>query len=410
MNQPVLIAGVGMTPFGRHGHRSVKELSAEAVALALADAELEPSDIDAVVFANTSQGALEGQHSIRGQIAMRAMGIETVPVVNVEAACASGAITLHLATSYVRSGQADIVVAIGVEKLNVPDRARTLSFFESGWDVAAREANSSVLIEMTQGAPNGPDAGRPRSMFMDIYAAMARMHMRDFGLTQAQLARVAAKNHCHSVHNQLAHLRKPFSEAEVLASAPIAYPLTLYMCAPLSDGAAAAVVCSPQALSAGAHRRAAAVMACVAATGANREARDLERHITVRAAREAYRKAGLTPSEMSIAEVHDATAFGEIIQSENLGFCDRGQGGRLADDGATSLGGARPINLSGGLEGKGHPIAATGLAQIAELVTQLRGEAGARQADGVKYAIAENGGGLIGVEEAVACVTILGRA
>jgi len=182
------------------------------------------------------------------------------------------------------------------------------------------------------------------------------------------------------------------------------------MCAPISDGAAAVVVCSEAALARLANRgRAIKVLASIIATGSNRRPEDLDQHITVKAAKQAYELAGVGPQDISLAEVHDATAIGEIVQSENLGFCAFGEGGRLAERGDTTIGGRIPINTSGGLESKGHPIGATGLGQLHELVVQLRGEAGARQVQGARLAIAENGGGLFGIEEAVAAITILGR-
>jgi acetyl-CoA acetyltransferase len=212
------------------------------------------------------------------------------------------------------------------------------------------------------------------------------------------------------VHNPLAQYRNAYTIDEVLAAPPITYPLTLPMCAPISDGAAAGVVCSEAALARLANRgRAIKVLASIIATGSNRRPEDLDQHITVKAAKQAYELAGVGPQDISLAEVHDATAIGEIVQSENLGFCAFGEGGPLAERGDTTIGGRIPINTSGGLESKGHPIGATGLGQLHELVVQLRGEAGARQVQGARLAIAENGGGLFGIEEAVAAITILGR-
>jgi acetyl-CoA acetyltransferase len=246
---------------------------------------------------------------------------------------------------------------------------------------------------------------------MDVYAAFARFHMKRFGTTQRQLAAVAAKNHTHSVHNPLSQYRKPFTTEEVLAAAPITYPLTVPMCSPVSDGAAAVVVGTAAALKRlGVDpRRAVRVLACVVQSGSDRIPEDMHRHCTALAAKRAYQAAGIGPDDVDVAEVHDATAMGEIIQVENLGFCKYGEGGTLAERGDTLIGGRIPVNPSGGLESKGHPIGATGLGQIHELVTQLRGKAGSRQVQGAKIAIAENGGGLQGIEEAVACITILRR-
>jgi acetyl-CoA acetyltransferase len=247
---------------------------------------------------------------------------------------------------------------------------------------------------------------------MDVYAAFARFHMNRFGTTQRQLAAVAAKNHAHSVHTPLSQYRKPFSVDEVLAAPPITYPLTLPMCSPVSDGAAAAIVANRDGMRRFGldERRSVAVLASVVQSGSDRAASEVERHCTALGARRAYDAAGIGPDDVDVAEVHDATAMGEVIQVENLGFCAYGDGGALAERGDTLLGGRIPVNPSGGLESKGHPIGATGLGQIHELVTQLRGEAGARQVDGARIAIAENGGGLHGIEEAIACITILARS
>jgi acetyl-CoA acetyltransferase len=411
--RPIYILGVGMTPFGRHPRFDVKQLARHAVTAALDDADVAPSAIEAAFFANATQGHMEGQHMIRGEIALRSMGIGEIPIVNVENACASGSTALQLAVTALKAGDADIALAIGAEKMVSPDRDRMFSVFDGAWDVTTPEANVRKLLELGEGIepPPGSMSDKPYSVFMDVYAAFARFHMKRYGTTQRQLAAVAAKNHEHSVHNPLSQYRKAFSIDEVLAAPPIAYPLTLPMCSPVSDGAAAAIVGTSEGLKR--HgldaKRAMRVLACVVQSGSDRPADDVERHCTALAARRAYNAAGFGPSDVNVAEVHDATAMGEIIQVENLGFCAYGDGGKLAERGDTRIGGRIPVNPSGGLESKGHPIGATGLGQIHELVTQLRGEAGARQVSGARIAIAENGGGLQGIEEAVACVTILGR-
>lgn len=413
MNDKVFIAGVGMTPFGKHLATSVKELTRQAVTEALADAGCEPSQLQAAYFANATQGHMDGQHMIRGQLALRAMGLQSLPVVNVENACASASTALHLAVQQVRAGAADIVLAVGAEKMFSDDRARMFAAFDGAWDVHDTEAGRARLMRMGEGIdpPPGSSSPRPYSVFMDIYAAMGRMHMREFGTTQREFAAVAAKNHMHSVHNPRAQYRDPYSIEQVLAAPPITYPVTLPMCSPVSDGAAAAIVCSEAGLKAllGHRDRAIRVLGCALQTGSDRGAADLEHHLVRLASRRLYEQAGVGPQDVSVAEVHDATAIGEVLQSELLGLVPMGQGGPAALRGETSIGGRIPINPSGGLESKGHPIGATGLAQVFELVTQLRGEAGARQVQGARIALAENGGGLAGVEEAVACLTLLGR-
>ena len=410
---PVYVLGVGMTPFGRHPALSVKQLTRWAVDDALADAGLTAQAIQAAFFANATQGHMEGQHMIRGEIALRSMGIGGIPVVNVENACASGSTALQLAVTALKAGDADVALAVGAEKMVSANRDLMFSAFDGAWDVADRDEITARLLQLGEGVtpPPGTTSEKPYSVFMDVYAAFARYHIRRFGTTQRQLAAVAAKNHSHSVHNPLSQYRKAFSTEEVMAAPPIAYPLTLPMCSPVSDGAAAVVVGTAAGLKR--HgldpKRAIRVLAAVVQSGSDRIPDDVHRHCTALAARRAYDAAGIGPGEVNVAEVHDATAMGEIIQVENLGFCAYGEGGELAERGDTRIGGRIPVNPSGGLESKGHPVGATGLGQIHELVTQLRGEAGSRQVASARIAIAENGGGLQGIEEAVACITILRR-
>jgi acetyl-CoA acetyltransferase len=413
MSETVYIVGVGMTPFGKRMDKSIKDLTREAVTMALKDAGCEAGALQAAFFANCTQGHMEGQDMIRGEIALRSMGIQGIPVLNIENACASASSALHLAVQYVKAGAADIALAVGAEKMFSADKARTLSVFDGAWDVHEKAAGAAALLAMGHGVevPPGSSSPRPYSVFMDIYAAMGRMHMREFGTTQRQFAAVSAKNHGHSVHNPLSQYREAFSIEQVLGAPPITFPLTLPMCSPISDGSAAAIVCNAAGMArlSGSRSRAIRVLASVVVSGSDRAPADLGAHLVRKGAANAYRIAGIGPADVSVAEVHDASAIGEVIQVEALGLCEPGAGGWVAERGETSIGGRIPVNPSGGLESKGHPIGATGLGQIFELVTQLRAEAGARQVDGARIAIAENGGGLHGVEEAVACLTILGR-
>jgi acetyl-CoA acyltransferase len=413
MSKDVYVAGVGMTPFGKHLDTSVKQLTRTAVEDALADAGCDKGQLQGAFFGNSTQGHMEGQHMIRGELALRAMGLFGLPVINVENACASASTAFHLAVNYVKAGAADIVLAVGAEKMFSTDKALTFSAFDGAWDVHDTENGKRRLLEMGKGIepPAGSVSTKPYSVFMDIYASMGRMHMREFGTTQRQFAAVSAKNHRHSIHNALAQYRQAYSVEEILAAPPITYPLTLPMCSPISDGAAAAIVCSEAGLELlrGQRSRAVRVLASVLQTGSDRPPAALDQHLVRLGSMKAYEQAGVGPRDISVAEVHDATAIGEIIQSEVLGLCELGMGGPAAERGETSIGGRIPINPSGGLESKGHPIGATGLGQLYELVTQLRGEAGQRQVEGARVALAENGGGLCGVEEAVACITILGR-
>jgi acetyl-CoA acyltransferase len=406
----VYVTGVSMTPFGRHPDETVRSLAMAAAREAMEDTGCDPAAVDAIFFANSGQGAMEGQHSIRGELALKDIPFRPVPIVNVENACASAATAFHLAVAHVRAGLADVALAVGAEKMSGPDKARSATIFDGSWDVHDVRRSTATLLAMGEGIETPPqfrDTGA-HSVFMDVYQAFAKFHMREFGTTARQLAIVSSKNHAHSVMNPRSQYRLPYSVDEVLAARMIAWPLTLPMCSPVSDGAAAAIVCSEAALVRIHRQRAVRVRASVLASGGRRTAKEYTKEISHLAAKKAYEEASITPDEVSVAEVHDATAFGEIHQSENLMFCAFGEGGPLAQSGATRIGGRIPINPSGGLESKGHPIGATGLGQIFELVTQLRGEAGSRQVDGARIGIAENGGGVIGVESAAVAITILG--
>ena len=406
------IAGVAMSKFGPNPGATVKSLTAEAVAACLADAGATPDAVQAAYFSNTLQGLLDGQLSIPGQIALRHAGVEGVPIVNVENACASGSTALWLACQHLRSGATEIVLAVGVEKMvfdGEAQRAAVMRAFEGGMDVSAGDEALNELLRLGTGV-DGPSGDGHRTRFMDIYAALCRAHMVRFGTTQRQLAIVAAKNHDHSVHNEKCHFRKAMTVDEVLASRPLGYPLTVAMCSPLSDGAAAVLLCTDAGLKKlQGQAPSILIKACELTSATTRDFADFEAHVARRAALTAYDRAGLGPDDIDVAEVHDAAAFGEIFMTELLGFCAMGDGGPLAERGETRIGGRIPVNPSGGLESKGHPIGATGLGQIYELTQQLRGTAGARQVSGARTALQENSGGLLGIEEGAAVVTILQR-
>ena len=409
----VYIAGIAMTVFGRHPERSLHDLAGEALQGALKDAGCQISDLGIAYYAGMTNGPLQGQIAIPGQVVFSKIGISEIPVYNIENACASGSSAFNLAVQSLKAGTTDVALAIGAEKMNIPDKMKAFSIFEAGWDVSRAEENYATLVRMGEGItpPPGSESDKPYSKFMAIYAAMCRWHMKTYGTTQRQMAAVCAKNHQHSVHNPFSQFRKPFSIEEVLAAPPIPYPITLPMCAPLSDGAAAAILCTEEGLERiGADRnRCIKVAASVIRSFSHRRLDEPEKHISRLAALQAYEIAGLSPADIDVAEVHDASAMGEIIQTENLGLAPLGEGGPCAERGDFTLGGRVPVNPSGGLESKGHPLGATGIGQLFELVTQLRGEAGARQVSGARHAIQENGGGLQGIEEAAVAIHILSK-
>lgn len=406
-----VILGVGMTPLGKHLDRSVRSLAAEAITVALADAGLGMERIEAAWFCNTRQGALEGQHGVRGQASLRAYGFESIPIFNTDNACASSSSGMFQAFAAVEAGLFDVALVVGAEKMNYPDkRVEMFEAFKGSWDRELADDHIAALLAIGEGVdpPDGNVDSPERSVFMDIYAAQARFHMKTFGTTPRQIAAVAAKNHNHSQRNPFAQYRFPLTIDEVLADRMVVWPITRSMCAPMSDGACAIIVASRRvAETMDGGRRAVSIRGIGVSSSSNRTAAQYDRHLTRIAADRAYAKAGVGPEDVSVAELHDASAIAEILHSENVGFCAYGDGGALAESGETQLGGRLPINVSGGLLSKGHPIGATGAIQIFELVTQLRGEASDRQVEKARIGLAENGGGFHGLEEAACVVTIL---
>ena len=409
------LIGSSCTRFGKQPEASFKDLTRQAYLAVLQDAGLaDGGAIENAWFGNCGMGTW-GQRNIRGQVCFTPLvqeGLfpERVPMINVEGGCATASMALHGAWKDVLSGTAELSLAIGVEKTFVlTDAARTQEIFDGGIDQLdpadwlAYYAAAGALA----GKPFNPkDAGG--TLFMDTYAMQAAWHMKFHGTTAAQIAFGASKNHAMGVKNPLAQYRFEVSPEQVLADRAVSWPLTRSMCAPIGDGAAAALVCSPaflQSQPAAVRERALRLRASVLTGGKYR--RLDEPGLSQLAAQRAYQMAGLTPLDIDLAEVHDATSFCELYQAEMLGFCAIGAGGAYVASGATTLGGERPINLSGGLVSKGHPVGATGLSMIHELALQLRGEAGERQARRARIGLAENGGGVIGFDEAACAVTIM---
>ena len=413
MSENVYIVGVGMIKFGKYLEKGIKVLAGEALTEVFADSGLTKNDIEAAWFSNTGWGMYTFQHSIRGQVALTANGLDRVAITNVENACASGSTALHSAWTAVKAGLYDCALAIGVEKLYDEDRVKVMKSFMAGTDVEEvtammekwqkEEKQRKAGEADSQTGAEGEKKKGGHSVFMDFYAAGARSHMEKFGSTQRQLAVIAAKAHNNSTLNSKAQYTFPMTVEQVMEDRPVAYPLTRSMCAPIGDGAAAAIICSEKFLRKHGAGRAVKIRASVLKSGARTGAND----ISQRASKDAYEKAQMGPEDIHMLEVHDATAFGELIQMEALGFCPEGQGGFYAESGATALDGKTPVNPSGGLIARGHPIGASGLAQIHELVTQLRGEAGKRQVKVHRTAISENGGGTLGNGEASMAIHIL---
>jgi acetyl-CoA acetyltransferase len=411
----VYVIGVSCTPFAKRPDASFKDLAREAYEAVLRDAGLDDGGrIESSWFGNCGMDKF-GQPNIRGQVCFTPLVREgrfpeRVPMVNVEGGCATASMAFQGAWKDVLSGQAGVSLAIGVEKTFVEgDPARTQAIFAGGidqldpqeWHDYYRRAGEAA------GKPFEPGAGGG-TVFMDTYAMQAAWHMRRWGTTARQIAVGASKNHAMGARNPLAQYRFEVTPEQVLADRMVSAPLTRSMCSPIGDGAAAALLCSAEVLAtlpARVRERAIRVRSA-AMTGGKYRALD-EPGLSRLAARRAYAAAGIGPEAIDLAEVHDATSFCEVYQCEMLGFCADGEGGAYVGSGATALDGARPVNLSGGLVSKGHPVGATGLSMVYELALQLRREAGDRQARRADLALAENGGGVIGFDEAACSVIVL---
>ncbi|MFI4974646.1 MAG: thiolase family protein [Caulobacterales bacterium] len=408
MKMNAYVAGVGMTGFGRMMDRGLKSIGGEAIEAALADAGVEKPDIQAAWMSNAAAGVLTGQECIRGQVVLRGVGMGGLPVVNVENACASASTAFNQACAMVTAGLYDVVLACGVEKMYLEDRAKVFGAFMGAVDV---EQLQSILEGLQKSAAASgateasKSAGQNRSMFMDIYAAAARGHMQRYGTTAEHFAMVSAKNSFHGSLNPRAQFREALTVEQVLASPMIAEPLTRPMCSPIGDGAAAAVIVSERKMRELGLTRPVRVASTVLRSGWDHGPGG--EGLSEVCSREAFEEAGLGPEDLSLVELHDASSPAELMGYESIGLCPKGEGGRLVADGDTKLGGRIPVSTSGGLLRKGHPIGATGIAQVVEITEQLQGRAGARQVAGARIGLCHNGGGSIGSDAAAQCVTIL---
>lgn len=425
MSEKIYVIGVGHIKFGKNPDKTMKSMTGESAELALKDCGLNKSDLEAAWFSNSGWGQSEYQHCIRGQVALSAHGIEKIPITNVENACAGGSTAFNNAWMSVKSGVYNVALAVGTEKMyfdkpprvsggGIPGLGR-MSGFISGTDVEATlnmidQLKKQIAEGNKQAAKEKGGGDKPKnkdhSIFMDFYAMGARAHMKRYGTTQKQIAIIAAKNHNNSTMNPLAQYTFPQTVEQVMKDYIVAYPLTRAMCAPIGDGSAAAILCSEKYLEENPElkERAIIVRASILRSGSLKPYNAIGR-----ASAAAYEMAGLGPEDIDVAEVHDATAYAELDIIEKLGFCPVGQGGPFVESGATQLDGKVAVNPSGGLLARGHPIGASGLAQLYELVTQLRDEAGKRQVKDAKIALAHNGGGNLGPGEAALCVHILGK-
>jgi len=396
----VAIIGAGMTRFGKYMDRGLKDLSREAVDAAIDSAGIEKSDLEIAVVGNAAAGLITGQECVRAQVVLRDLGIDKIPMVNTENACASSSTALQVAWLYVSSGMCDIALALGVEKMYSEDKAKTMAAFGGGVDVEQLREIMQQLKPPSDKKSNG-GAGKSRSVFMDIYAAGARAHMAKYGTTKEQFARVAVKNHHNGSLNPHAQYQERYSLEDILVSPMVAEPLTRLMCAPIGDGAAAAVIAAGSKVKQYTTKPV-WIRGTALVSGSDHPSED--GGTGARAADTALRMAGMTTQDVDVAEVHDASAPAELMIYEELGFCPEGEGGRLIDESATEIGGRLPVNTSGGLISKGHPVGATGVSQAYEIWLQLRGEAGDRQVNGAKVGMTHNGGGMVRGEAAATTV------
>lgn len=379
--QDIYIHGGAMTRFGKHPGVLAPELAQQAILKALDDAGVSRGEIQAVYCANVLGGM------ILGQLIVRDLGFKGIPVYNVENACASGATGVHLACHALLAQQYDTVLVLGIEQLTA---------LGGGTIPLQRNDHKTELY------------AKAGMVLPAVYAMRGTRFLHERGATPADLAAVAVKNRRHGALNEYAQQRSETTLEEVLASRMIADPLTLLQCCPSQVDGAAAVVLGTRRRG---ERKAVKVLSSAVVSGLREEARDdiLDAEITARAARQAYEQAGVSPGDVNVVELHDAFTIAELLYYEALGLAGRGEAVSLLHSGATALGGRVPVNPSGGLLAKGHPLGATGVAQMVEILWQLQGRAGARQVPGARIGLTQcTGGGIAGVDHAASSVHLLG--
>ncbi len=359
----VAIVGIGMIKFGRFPEKELTELGAQACLLALKDAGMTMKDIETLVAGNLMES-----NATVGQRIMKEIGQTGIPVINVANACATGSTAFREAYMAVASGMYDIALAVGCEQMG------KMGLLGTGG------GRGSISPEGIVGS----------GLMPAVFGQAGVEHMNKYGTTAEQFAKVAVKNHKHSIHNPYAQYQKEMSLEEVMNARMIAWPNTLYMCCPTGDGAAAAIVTTME--KAKQYTTTPIKVGASVLTSDPWTERDLTmtdiNTLTRNAAKEAYETAGIGPDDLDVIELHDCFATAELLHYENLGLCAEGEAGRMIDEGETSIGGRIPVAPSGGLLSKGHPLGATGVANICEIVWHLRGEAGDRQVEGAKVGLA----------------------
>lgn len=386
----VAILGVCMTKFGKHLDRSLRDLGREAILGAVKDAGVSLKDIQIAYVGSGLAGLITGQEGVRGQVILKEVGLEGLPIINVENACASGTTALFGAWMSVTSGYCDVALALGVEKLYCGDTAKSLK---------ALATDSDVEME-----------GRMGFLFPFRYSTTIREHMKKYGTTREQIAKVCVKSHKNGSLNPYAQYQNEVTIEEVLNSRIICDPVTLLMCCPIGDGASALILTSMDVAKRYTNKPI-IISSIVLQSGKTVNLKNPEpMNIYERTSRKAYEQAGVGPEDLDIVELHDAATPAELLRYEDFGLCKKGEAGRMVDEGRTEITGDIPCNTSGGLVAKGHPLGATGPGQVTEIVWQMRGQAGPRQIKPIpKIGMLQNGGGLVGGEPAIMSVTILKR-
>jgi acetyl-CoA C-acetyltransferase len=385
--RPVAVVGIGKTAFGAFPDRDLRSLAVEAGQKALEDAHAKPEQIEAFFLGNFAGPSFVGQNHLAPYVAA-GMGIIGISATRFEAACASSGAAFFSAVSAVMAGLYDVVLVTGVEKMTSQPTPKVTEILAGAGDLCG---------EVRAGAT-----------FPALFAMIARRHMYQYGTTREMMAAVAVKNHSNGAKNPLAHMRKVITMEQALAGKPIADPLTVYDCSLVSDGAASVVIAPLERASEFTDKPLRVLGISQASDNVALDEKD--DITTLRAvktsAEKAYKMAGVSPADIQFAEVHDCFTIAEILATEDLGFVKKGEGGPYALAGKTCLQGERPVNTSGGLKAKGHPVGATGVGQICDVAQQIRGDAGDRQIARNKLGLAQNLGG----SGATSVVTILGAA
>jgi acetyl-CoA acetyltransferase len=382
----VFVVGGGIIKFGKFPERGIRKMAEEVLFNLFKDAGAKPSDVEAA-YVGSQNTACDDTLMMVGQIALEQAGIVGIPITNCTNACGSGSNAVHQAWLAIQSGLYDVTLALGIEKMSSPLLPQAM--------MAGRLGGGDSEIEGVFGlfAPG-------------IFGMIAKRHMEEYGTTREQMAKVAVKNRFHASLNPTAQYQTPTTIEEVLSSRVVADPLTVLECSPISDGAAAVLLASEDAVKRFSGKPV-EIIASVQVSGTYSFTDILNIDTTRRAAKKAYEMAGVGPEDIDLAEVHDCFSIAEIIHYEELGFCKKGEGGRFIDSGAPFLGGKKPVNTSGGLIAKGHPLGATGVAQIVEILYQLRGQAGKRQVPNARIGLTHNGGGFRKADTGIVCVHIL---